>query len=143
MAQSFLVFDFGADEELAQQARHRLEGWKQAFRLDRKVMVEFDRVATVEDGDPTGGKKSKKKEEKEEEKGKETIQVLVRLDFSDHEKLSHIRWLERIPAEVPFKGAHPKVIRQGESEFEATSKRFDGLTSLHGSGRSPRQSPRG
>jgi len=27
MAQTFLIFDFGTDEEAAQKARHRIEGW--------------------------------------------------------------------------------------------------------------------
>ena len=43
MAQTFLVFDFGADEESAQQARHKVEGWKQGFRLDKKLLLKFDR----------------------------------------------------------------------------------------------------
>jgi hypothetical protein len=33
MAQSIFVFDFGTNEEAAQQARHKVEGWKQGFRL--------------------------------------------------------------------------------------------------------------
>src|ERR1700721_491638 len=43
MAHSFLVFDFGANEEAAQQARHRIEAWKQGFRLDKKLQVKFER----------------------------------------------------------------------------------------------------
>ena len=43
MAHTYMLFDFGADEEKAQQARHKLEGWKQAFRLDKKLQVKFDR----------------------------------------------------------------------------------------------------
>ena len=38
MHNSFLIFDFGADENAAQQARRRLDGWKQAFRLDKKLL---------------------------------------------------------------------------------------------------------
>ena len=82
MAQSFLIFDFGTDEEAAQEARHRIDRWKQAFRLDKKLLLKFDR------------------EEREEKKGNGTegqrIRVIVRLDFSDHEKLSQQRWLDRI-----------------------------------------------
>src|ERR1700730_7497855 len=48
MAQSFLVFDFGSDEELAQQARHRVDGWKQGFRLDKKLLLKFDRSEAPE-----------------------------------------------------------------------------------------------
>lgn len=116
MAQSFLIFDFGSDEEAAQQARHRIDGWKQAFRLDKKLLLKFDR------GD---------QEEKEETKGNgsesQRILMIVRLDFSDHEKLSQQRWLERIPSEAPFKEAHPKVIRHSDDEFAPTTKRFDDL----------------
>ncbi len=140
MAYSFLVFDFGANEELAQQARQRLEGWKQAFRLDRKLLLKFDRSSPPEGVEAKGeatdetknGKKSKKAEKAEKaEKGEaERIQLLVRLDFSDHEKLSHHRWLERVPAETPFKDAQPKIVRQGEADFDAISKRFDELTEV-------------
>src|SRR5260370_34120884 len=31
MAHSYIRLDFGTDEEKAQQARHKLDGWKQAF----------------------------------------------------------------------------------------------------------------
>jgi hypothetical protein len=113
MAQSFLIFDFGTDEEAAQEARHRIDRWKQAFRLDKKLLLKFDR------------------EEREEKKGKDSegqqIHMIVRLDFSDHEKLSQQRWLDRIPSEAPFKEAHPKLIRQSDDEFAPTTKRFDDL----------------
>jgi hypothetical protein len=53
--------------------------------------------------------------------------VLIRLDFSDHEKLSFNRWLERIPKEEAFKLAKSKTVKQGESEFEELEKLFDSL----------------
>jgi len=43
MAHIYMTFDFGADEEKAQLARHKLEGWKQAFRLDKKLLYKFER----------------------------------------------------------------------------------------------------
>jgi hypothetical protein len=43
MAHIYMSFDFGADEEKAQQARHKLEMWKQAFRLDKKLLYKFER----------------------------------------------------------------------------------------------------
>src|SRR5260370_34769182 len=43
MAQSYIRFDFGTDEEKAQQARHKLDGWKQAFRLDKRLLYKLDR----------------------------------------------------------------------------------------------------
>jgi hypothetical protein len=42
MAHTYMLFDF-ADEETAQQARHKLETWKQAFRLDKKLQYKLDR----------------------------------------------------------------------------------------------------
>lgn len=119
MAQSYLIFDFGSDEAAAQQARHRIESWKQAFRLDKKILLKFDRQ---EASDPDGGKAKKK-----EEPAASRVRLLVRLDFSDHEKLSHQRWLERIPAEDPFKATRPEVVRSGEAAFEKTAELFDSL----------------
>jgi hypothetical protein len=110
MAQSFLVLDFGTDEETAQQARNRLERWKQAFRLDKKLLLKFDREEKTADG--AEGQR---------------IGMIIRLDFSDHEKLSEQRWLDRIPSEEPFKEAHPKLIRQRDADFASTTKRFDDL----------------
>src|SRR5260370_28913075 len=43
MAHSYMRFDFGTDEEKAQQARHKLDGWKQAFRLDKRLLYKLDR----------------------------------------------------------------------------------------------------
>ena len=110
MAQSYLIFDFRANEEAAQQARHRIEGWKQAFRLGEKMRLKFER------------------QEPEKKNGPERIRLLVRLDFSDHERLSHHRWLERLPNEAPFKDASPQIIRHGESDFDKTAELFDTLS---------------
>ena len=110
MAQSYLIFDFGTNEETAQQARHRIEGWKQAFRLGGKMQLKFER------------------KEPEKKNGGERIRLLVRLDFSDHERLSHQRWLDRIPSEAPFKDASPQVVRNGESDFDKTAELFDSLS---------------
>jgi hypothetical protein len=138
MAQSFLVFDFGSDEELAQQARHKVDGWKQGFRLDKKLLLKFNRSdaseasekADDEENDQSekkGGAKSRRKKTAETS-AKENIQLIIRLDFSDHERLSHQRWLERIPTELPFKDAQSKIIRQNDSEFAGTAERFDSLS---------------
>jgi hypothetical protein len=149
MAHSFLIFDFGANEEAAQQARHRIEGWKQGFRLDKKMQLKFERqeaepkpqeAPAAPAKSAKSGAKGKAKAAAKSTSGDETasktstataesakIRLVVRLDFSDHEKLSHQRWLERIPAEEPFKSANPQVIRAGEPEFNATSELFDSL----------------
>lgn len=131
MAQSYLIFDFGANEEGAQHARHRIEGWKQAFRLNKKMQLKFERQEA--EGGESGKqgapekKASKARGAAEETDAKERIRLIVRLDFSDHEKLSHQRWLERIPGEEPFKDAAPKIIHHGEDDFDKTAELFDSL----------------
>jgi hypothetical protein len=59
---------------------------------------------------------------------KEEIKLFIRLAFSGHEKLSEQRWVQRIPAEEPFQGASPKVVKTGDGAFEATEKQFEELT---------------
>jgi hypothetical protein len=139
MAQTYIVFDFGADEDKVQQARHKLEGWKQAFRLDKKLQYKFDRNEAAGSTQSTPEKPDKQKtkskaKSKAEASGTSgsaasngTVQLLVRLYFSPHEKLSEQRWIERIPSEGPFKGAAPKVIREGTDEFSAVLEQFDRL----------------
>jgi hypothetical protein len=149
MAHSFLIFDFGANEDAAQQARHRIDGWKQGFRLDKKMQVKFERsegeAKPVEDpaapskavksaakGKSKATSKSKSDGEpdaatKAAETASSKIRLIVRLDFSDHEKLSRQRWIECIPADELFKSAQPQVIRPGEQEFQPTSDLFDSL----------------
>jgi hypothetical protein len=51
----------------------------------------------------------------------------VRLDFSDHERLSHQRWVERIPKEEPFAAASPKSIARDHGQFTETKELFDRL----------------
>ena len=48
MAHTYMRFDFGTDEAMAQQARHKLEVWKQAFRLDKKLQYKLDRGEELE-----------------------------------------------------------------------------------------------
>jgi len=141
MPQSFLIFDFGVNEEAAQQARHRIDGWRQGFRLDKKLQLKFERKEleakqdTASEPSPKEAKpraKPKAAGEAEEESrsspaAQSKIRLIVRLDFSDHEKLSHQRWLARIPSEDPFKAAKPKVVRSGDPEFAATAEQFASL----------------
>jgi hypothetical protein len=134
MAKTFVVFDFGSNEEAAQQARLTLERWKQSFRLGKKLSLKFDREqpgeAGEQDASETGSKKGAGKESESasdgEKQGGDTL-MIVQLDFSDHEKLSHQRWLDRIPTDPAFKDAHPTVIRNGDAEFDSTAERFDRL----------------
>jgi hypothetical protein len=141
MAHTYIRFDFGTDEEKAQAARHKLEVWKQAFRLDKKLQFKLDRPESTGDAVVTeakeseefksGGKsklgaKGTKAEEKKPVQAKEKVGLIVRLYFSSHEKLSEQRWITRIPSEEPFKSASPKVIGQADAEFEAADKQFEG-----------------
>jgi hypothetical protein len=127
MAHTFLIFDFGSNEEAAQQARHRVEGWVQGFRLGKKLLVKFDRGDEEAGGAGDDGK-PEPAAGKDASSEKQAIVVMVRLDFSDHERLSQQRWLDRIPAEELFRDAHPKVIRQGDPEYAGAAERFDALS---------------
>jgi hypothetical protein len=142
MAHSYLIFDFGKDEETAQQARHKVESWKQGFRLGDKLIIKFEREDLEdENGEAAAketagegkrsGKKASAKTAKEAKAGKDednaNVRVIVRLDFSDHEKLSLQRWLDRIPTEEPFKSVEATIVRQGDPEFGKTSELFETL----------------
>ncbi len=108
---TFLIFDFGENEDAAQQARHRVDGWRQGFRLDKKLQLKFDR------SEP----EAKSKKDKD---GKPAVRLIVRVDFSEHEKLSHQRWIERIPSDDLFKSAKPKIVPPNDPEFKVTSEHF-------------------
>ncbi len=133
MAESILTFDFGTNEEGAQQARHKIEGWKQGFRLGGKMVLKFERD---QDGaskgqsskkEATAKKSAGKAEGEDETKSSGRVRLLVRLNFSDHEKLSHQRWLDRIPAEEPFKSVKTETVRTGDPEFPNLAELFDSL----------------
>ena len=49
MAPSILIFDFGTNEDAAQQARHKVEAWKQGFRLGNKIAFKFEREEIAEE----------------------------------------------------------------------------------------------
>lgn len=141
MAHIYLTFDFASDEEKAQQARHKLDGWKQAFRLDKKLLYKFDRGDGAEAEEPTEAPEKKEKPAKgakskagasKKEKAAETTpasptKLYLRLAFSNHEKLTEQRWVDRIPAEEPFREASPATIRQGDSSFEDVESHFEEL----------------
>jgi hypothetical protein len=154
MAHSYIRFDFGTDEEKAQQARHKLDGWRQAFRLDKKLQYKVDRpesasaaatskpepAATPATPEKSKGKAAEKNKgkaasakpsvptaEKRAAVANGKVSLLVRLYFSSHEKLSEQRWLDRIPSEEPFKSASPKVVHHRDPEFESTDKQFETL----------------
>jgi len=149
MAHSYIRLDFGTDEEKAQQARHKLDGWRQAFRLDKKLQYKLDRpesavspAASTPEPEPKAAPPEKSKgKASEKTKGKTAsskasapaaekkapapngkVSLLVRLYFSSHEKLSEQRWLDRIPSDEPFKSASPKVVHHNDPEFESTDQ---------------------
>jgi hypothetical protein len=153
MAHTYIRFDFGKDEEKAQMARHKLDGWRQAFRLDKRVQYKIDRpdaasgeaaakTEALEKSDASAKAKAKpgKSAAKAAAKPAESaaaealpaadgkVGLLVRLYFSAHEKLSEQRWIDRIPSEEPFKSASPKVIHHNDPEFETTDQQFEALT---------------
>jgi hypothetical protein len=154
MAHTYMLFDF-ADEEKAQQARHKLETWKQAFRLDKKLQYKLDRGeapdsdGASEEPEPEPAPKPAKgakraKSDKSAKSGTKSaakaggkksdltassgpVKLLVRLYFSGHEKKSEQQWLDRIPVEEPFKAASPKVVQEGEAGFDEALADFDRL----------------
>jgi hypothetical protein len=144
MSHIYMKFDFGTDEGKAQSARHKLDVWKQAFRLDKKLQYKLERpeapaaeaAAKPEKAErPAPAAKSKAKgkakpaaaEEKPPAPSNGKVSLLVRLYFSSHEKLSEQRWLDRIPTEEPFKDASPQVIRQNDPAFASSDKLFEEL----------------
>jgi hypothetical protein len=132
MAHDFLIFDFGNDEETAQQARRKVENWVQGYRLGKKIVLKYEREdadSADQDGDEDSSAKpaaSKKKSKAAEAAA--NVRVLIRLDFSGHEKLSHQRWLDRIPTEEPFKSKKAKIIRSNDPHHAETAELFETLT---------------
>jgi hypothetical protein len=150
MAHTYMVFEF-PNEEKAQQARHKLEGWKQAFRADKKVQVKFDRgdeasaetEASTEpepeheekkaakakshskDAKTAKSKKSEKSDDEAANSG--PVKLLVRLYFSGHEKITEKQWFDRIPTDEIFKVSHPHIIHEKDAAFGDTNKKFDSL----------------
>jgi hypothetical protein len=143
MSQSILVFDFGTDEKGAQLARHKIEGWQQSSRLGKKMLLKFEReesASALEAGPaPSSDEKDRSSTKKhgpvtrDGPGGADTgaansrIRLLIRLDFSDHEKLMQQRWLDRIVAEEPFKSATGEVVRHNDGSFVKFSELFDSL----------------
>jgi hypothetical protein len=153
MAHIYMTFDFGTDEEKAQQARHRLDGWKQAFRLDKKLLYKFERATPEGDGatateaapakeeaakaeKPAKGGKAGKggsakpkapKEKADKAEAAGPVKLHLRLAFSGHEKMTEERWLKRIPTEEPFKGAEPETVKTDDAGFAEIEGKFEGL----------------
>jgi hypothetical protein len=155
MAHIYMTFDFGTDEEKAQLARHKLDGWKQAFRLDKKLLYKFERSAEPggdardQDEKPAkkeaakpekgtksakAGKKASSTEKAKVDGGEKTaatppgpVKLHLRLAFSGHEKMTEERWLKRIPGEEPFSEAAPKVLKPSDAGFGEIEGKFESL----------------
>ena len=99
-----------------------------AFKFERAANESAGGEA-ASDETSVGKKSAKKRSAREKGDAQEAsrIRILIRLSFSDHEKLSHQRWLDRIPAEDAFKLAKSETIRQADANFTKTSELFDTL----------------
>jgi hypothetical protein len=153
MAHIYLTFDFGKDEEKAQQARHKLESWKQAFRLDKKMLYKFDRKEADGAATPPPAEAPKKEKPAKAAAAKGTkgargkskanpepaklassshsqssdIKLILRLALPNHEKLTEQRLLKRFPSEEPFKSAEGKTIREAEAGYAELDSHFQEL----------------
>jgi hypothetical protein len=148
MAHIYFSFDFGSDEEKAQQARHKLEMWKQAFRLDKKMLYKFERERDEEGSSEDGAGRSPEAEKpvkkgknskapKPKSHGKKTagdgeapggrVRLYLRLAFSGHEKMTEERILKKFPAEEPFNEMSPKAVKDGDADFGEMQSKFESL----------------
>jgi hypothetical protein len=150
MAHIYMSFDFGTDEEKAQQARHKLEMWKQAFRLDKKLLYKFERTGTEgeatqsEEGglkpvvttakkDSTKAAKTGKSKSKTEDKesarasANGNVKLYLRFAFSGHEKMTQERLLKKFPSEEPFSEMPAETVKDGDAEFGEFETKFDSL----------------
>lgn len=155
MAHTYMIFDFPG-EEVAQQARHKLETWKQAFRLDKKLQYKLDRGEELDAADQESddeaepeakpaaksaktakpGKASKSKGKAGSKSDDESddavadsgpVKLLVRLYFSGHEKMSEKRILDKINGDDLFRNASHRVAEEGKAGFAEALAEFDRL----------------
>jgi hypothetical protein len=74
MSHTYIQFDFGIDEEKAQEACHKLDVWKQTARLDKKLLYKLERDEDSGGQASVEAEKSEKAEKAEKvthaEKGK-------------------------------------------------------------------------
>jgi hypothetical protein len=147
MAHTYLTFEFGNDEEKAQQARHKLESLKAAFKLDKKMLLKVDRKekessaaeetpkekpakAVESKSKDSKGAKGSKKADLEPAKlasSNTDVKLLLRLALPSHEKLTEQRLLKRISTEELLTSASPKTIRQADKGFAELDARFEEL----------------
>src|SRR5260221_1806039 len=117
MAQTYLLFDLGSDEEKVQQARHKLESWKQAFRLDKKLQYKLEREQSASSStteakpEPVKTEKSKSAKTNSKSKPKSAepaaenggpVNLIVRLYFFGHQKHFPQHCVDRLPTQEPI-----------------------------------------
>ena len=107
MAHIYMQFDFGKDEGKAQVARHKLEIWKQAFRLDKKLLYKFERFS---DGAPAAEPMGVKAATVKPEKSKGKSKGKLRTPIARHDALDGLRDL----AVVFGKGCPAKSAMQSD-----------------------------
>ena len=117
MSHIYIKLDFGTDEEKAQLARHKLDGWKQAFRLDKRLQYKLDRPESAAGEAPAKAEAADKPAPAAKSKDK--------TKSKSHEAAAEKS--ARIPSEEPFKSASPKVILQSDPEFEKADQQFEAL----------------
>jgi len=67
-----------SDEEKVQQARHKLESWKQAFRLDKKLQYKLEREQADAPSE-SGAKAERPKPKNQSREGKIKIQIQFKI----------------------------------------------------------------
>ncbi|MBS1840824.1 MAG: hypothetical protein JSS69_09030 [Acidobacteria bacterium] len=149
MAHTYLTFEFGNDEEKAQQVRHKLESLKAAFKLDKKMLLKFDRkedgavpavaepaikekagkAAEAKGKDAKAGKGPKKADPEPAKlaSSKAEIKLILRVALPNHEKLTEQRLFKRISEDETLKSVSPKTVRHADAGFSELDSRFEEL----------------
>ncbi len=144
MAHTYLTFEFGSDEKKAQEARHKLESLKAAFKLDKKMLYKFERkeegAAPAVAAEPAKASDAKSKDSKAGRGAKKAdpeptklassgadIKLILRVALPNHERFTEQRLFKRISEDETLKSSSPKTIRQSDKSFGDLDARFEEL----------------
>lgn len=115
MFQSYLIFRFASEAHELRRARQQLESWRQAFRLGTRLQFKIDvnrvQTETQPGSEPTPPSSG-------------DVELLVRLEFSPHERRSFERWVERLRREEPFRSALIRELDGRQPSFAEMEERF-------------------